>query len=70
MNTADLIVLAVLAVVIFFCVRSIRKNFKSGGCMGCPDSGSCHCDSNSLNSCNCGDVPKNIHIKKAKKQRL
>ena len=43
MNLADILVLAVLAVAMFFCVRAIYRNFHSGGgCMGCPDGGSCH----------------------------
>ena len=48
---ADLIVIAVLALVLFLAGRAIYKAKKSGrACMGCPDGGCCsgscsHCGS-------------------------
>lgn len=69
MNFADILVLAVIAVILFFCVRSIHRNFRSGGgCMGCPDAESCRREQDSLTGCSGGPRPEDIHIKKAKKQ--
>lgn len=67
MNFADVIVLALVALAVFFCVRSVRRNFKSGsGCMGCPNAGSCH-RSGGADSCACGGLrPEDIHIKRVK----
>ncbi len=69
MNFADIIILAVLAVITFLCVRSIRKNFSSGGgCIGCPDGESCRRKQDALSGCSCGGElkPEDIHIKKRK----
>ena len=41
---ATWIIGAIVAVIIFFAVRSIWKNHKNGGCSGCSScGGSCHC---------------------------
>lgn len=69
MNPADIFVLAIVAVAVFFCARSIRKNFKSGnGCMGCPESESCHRRQSAPSGCDCEGTlrPEDIHIKKRK----
>lgn len=66
MNFADIIILALLVVAAFFCVRSIRKSFSSGGCIGCPDGESCRRKQDTLSGCSCcGELkPEDIHIKK------
>ena len=62
MNLADILVLAVLAVAMFFCIRAIYRNFHSGGgCMGCPDGGSCQREQSSV--CHCADSPKPADIR-------
>ena len=41
----DIIVLGVIAVAVFFAIRSIRMDHKSGGCAGCSKCSGCngHC---------------------------
>jgi len=44
-NIATIIIGAVLAVIVFFAIRSVIKSRKSGGCSGCADcamSSACH----------------------------
>lgn len=42
--SATIVVIAVLALLIFFAVRSLIRTKKSGGCSGCPGGGDCeHC---------------------------
>ena len=41
MSPADIIILLLLGVVMFFCLRSVIRNAKSGGCSGCSCKGSC-----------------------------
>ena len=69
MNPADILILAIVVVAMCLCIRSIRKNFKSGGgCIGCPDSESCHKKQSARSSCNCEGTlrPEDIHIKRRK----
>ena len=50
----DIIVLAVIAVIVFFVVRSLIKQSKSGGCAGsrkCSSGGCSGCGG----SCHCGN---------------
>lgn len=43
------VIIAVIAVLLFFAIRYIvKKKANGGGCIGCPDSGCCsgHCECN------------------------
>ena len=52
MNPADIIVIAVIALILGLAIFYIVKAKKSGKkCIGCPDSGSC---SGACGSCACG----------------
>lgn len=55
MNLADFIILGIIALVVFFAVRRLIKNKKSGKCnCGCD----CGCNCTSGNSDSCGKIPK------------
>ena len=56
MNIIDILIIAVIAVAVFFAVRHVVKLRKSGGC-ACGSSGGCSC---SCADCNkpCGKVGK------------
>ncbi len=45
-NWGSILVLLAVALLVFFCIRSLRKQRKTpgctGGCAGCPMSSSCH----------------------------
>ena len=51
----NFIVIAILAVVIGLCIRSMWRNHKNGGCSGNCGScgGGCGCGSNEHGGCNC-----------------
>ena len=55
MSPGDIVVIAILAVVVIFCVRSLIKQKKNGGCSGnC--AGCCHCQTGSTDNgekCSC-----------------
>ena len=57
MSPADIIILLLLGVVIFFCLRSVIRNMKNGGCGDCACKGSCN------GSCSTGPVTSEAESK-------
>lgn len=41
MSLIDIIILAIVLVVVFFCIKKVRSSVKEGGCVGCPHCGDC-----------------------------
>ncbi len=49
-NVVTIILLLIIAVAVFFAIRSIWLSKKAGGCIGCSDCKSCsHCSGNTNN---------------------
>lgn len=42
MSPTDIIILAIVLVVVFFCIKKVRSSIKQGGCVGC--SHKCECE--------------------------
>ena len=39
MSPTDIIIVAIVLIIVFFCIKKVRSSVKEGGCVGCP-----HCD--------------------------
>lgn len=44
MSRTDIIIVAVVLVAVFFCIKKVRSSIKQGGCAGC--SHKCDCEKN------------------------